>query len=133
MNSMLNKIASVLAFVIGAMAVFAGAKVLIGIDPGYNVINWLPLYNYTMGILTVFATAILLWRKSRWAIPAAITTLGVHAVVMAILQTAYRSSVAPESTQAMTLRLAVWLVVLILEFFYSRGRRVVAGPALSSE
>ena len=42
MNTTLNKIAAILAFGIGAMAVFAGGKVLLGNDPGYYVINWLP-------------------------------------------------------------------------------------------
>ena len=54
MNTTFNKIASVLAFIIGGMAIFAGGKVLLGNDPGYYVINWLPLYNYTIGILTNF-------------------------------------------------------------------------------
>ena len=61
MNTTFNKIASVLAFIIGGMAIFAGGKVLLGNDPGYYVINWLPLYNYTIGILTIFITAILIW------------------------------------------------------------------------
>lgn len=52
------KIASLLAFIIGAMAIFAGGRTLLGADPGYYVINWLLLYNYTLGILTVFVTAI---------------------------------------------------------------------------
>lgn len=35
-NLNLSKIASILAFVIGAMAIFAGGKVLLGIPPGYT-------------------------------------------------------------------------------------------------
>lgn len=65
MKSIFNKIAAVLAFIIGAMAVFAGVQVLLGNDPGYYVINWLPIYNYTAGILTVFITAILIWRGGK--------------------------------------------------------------------
>ena len=57
MNITFNKIASALAFLIGVMAIFAGGQVLLGKDPGYHVINWLVLYNYTIGILTVFTTA----------------------------------------------------------------------------
>ncbi len=41
MKTILTKIASILAFIIGGMAVFAGAQVLLGNDPGYYVINWL--------------------------------------------------------------------------------------------
>jgi uncharacterized protein YxeA len=35
MKSILRKIAAVLALIIGGMAVFAGVKVLLGIDPGF--------------------------------------------------------------------------------------------------
>lgn len=118
----LNRIASVLAFIIGGMAVFAGGKVLLGIDPGYHVINWVPVYNYTMGILTVFITAILLWKNSRLAMPATIGTLSLHAFVMLLLQTVVRDAVASESIQAMTLRLIVWAIILGLMFVRSRQR-----------
>jgi len=74
MNTALNKIAAVLAFIIGAMAVFAGGQVLLGKLPDYYVINWLPVYNYTIGILTVIVTAILLWTNHRLAMPVAIAT-----------------------------------------------------------
>lgn len=120
MNTTLNKIASVLAFIIGGMAIFAGGQVLLGKDPGYYVINWLPLYNYTAGILTVFITAIFIWNNSRIAMPAAIGTFGIHALVMLILQTAYREVVAMDSVVAMTLRLSVWVVILGLMFAQSR-------------
>lgn len=85
MKSILTKIAAVLAFIIGAMAVFAGAQVLLGNDPGYYVINWVPVYNYTAGILTVFITAILIWRGSKLAWFAAITTFSLHTLVMILL------------------------------------------------
>ena len=126
MKTTLTKIASILAFGIGGMAVFAGGKVLLGNDPGYYVINWLPLYNYTMGILTLFVTAVLLWTDSRYAMPAGIGTFGLHAIVMLILQTAYRGIVAPDSIQAMTLRLIVWAVILGLMFARAR-KHVPAG------
>lgn len=120
MKNFLNKIAAVLAFAIGGMAIFAGIQVLLGNDPGYYVINWLPVYNYTAGILTVFITAILIWIGHRLALPVAIATIGLHAAVMAILQLAYRDVVAPDSIQAMTVRLVVWAVILGL---MAAGRR----------
>lgn len=131
MSTTLNKIASVLAFIIGAMAIFAGAKVLIGIDPGYNVINWLPLYNYTMGILTFFITAALLWANSRLSKPIAIGTFSLHSVVMLILQSAYRDVVASESIQAMTIRMFVWAIILTLMFFQWRKNQVATQPLFS--
>jgi hypothetical protein len=120
MSTTLNKIASVLAFLIGGMAIFAGGKVLLGIDPGYYVINWVPVYNYTIGILTVFITAILIWNNSRFARLASVGTFSLHALVMLVLQTLYRDTVAPDSIQAMTLRMIVWAVILGLMYAGSR-------------
>lgn len=114
MKTNLNKIAAVLAFIIGAMAVFAGGQVLLGKLLDYYVINWLPVYNYTAGILTVFVTAILIWNRHRFAMPAAIATFGLHALVMLILQTSYRHVVAIDSIVAMTVRMTVWIIILAL-------------------
>jgi len=116
MKTALTKIASILAFIIGAMAIFAGAQALLGKDPGYYVINWLLLYNYTVGILTVFITAVLIWTNHRFALPAAIGTFSLHALVMLLLLTVYRGVVAPDSLVAMTIRLVVWLIILGLMF-----------------
>ena len=120
MKSILTKIAAVLAFIIGAMAVFAGAQVLLGNDPGYYVINWVPIYNYTAGILTIFITAILIWRASKLAWLAAITTFSLHTLVMIILQTVYRDVVAVDSIRAMTIRMIAWAIILVLMFAQSQ-------------
>jgi hypothetical protein len=120
MKITLNKVASFLAFVIGAMAIFAGGQVLVGKDPGYYVIDWLPLYNYTIGILTVFITALLIWTSNKFAWPAAIATFSIHVIIMLILQTAYRDAVAMDSIVAMTLRLVTWSVILTLMFLQLR-------------
>lgn len=124
MNINLNKIASVLAFIIGAMAVFAGGQVLLGKMPDYYVINWLPVYNYTAGILTVFVTAILIWSRHRLAMPVAIATFVVHALVMLILQTACRDVVAIDSLVAMTVRMAAWIIILALMYVQARRKPV---------
>jgi hypothetical protein len=131
MSLKLNKIAAILAFIIGGMAIFAGGKVLLGSDPGYHVINWLALYNYTIGILTVFITAILIWTNNRLAMPAAIATFSLHTLIMLTLQIAFRNTVAAESIEAMSLRLIVWAVILGLMFVGSR-RRAVPGQAGSA-
>ena len=117
----LNKIASILAFIIGAMAIFAGGQViLLGKEMDYYVINWLLYYNFIMGLITFLVTAILIWKDSRYAMPAAIATFSVHAIVMLILQTAYKDVVAPDSIRAMTVRLVVWVVILALMYFHAR-------------
>jgi len=120
MKTILRKIAAVLAFIIGAMAVFAGAQVLLGNDPGYYVINWVPVYNYTAGILTVFITAILIWRGSKLAWFAAITTFSLHTLVMILLQTVHRDVVAVDSIRAMTIRMIAWAIILVLMYAQSR-------------
>lgn len=126
MKTIFNKIASILAFIIGAMAIFAGIKVLLGNDPGYYVINWLPIYNYTAGILSVVITAIFIWTNHKFAKWMAITTLAAHSLVMIILQTAYRSVVAPDSIMAMTIRITFWGIILTLILVQSR-KRIVPG------
>lgn len=119
----LNRIASVLAFIIGLMAVFAGGKVLLGLLPDYYVISWLPIYNFTMGLVSIFFSAIVIWRNNRFAMPAAIGTFGLHAIVMLILQTAYREVVATDSIVAMTVRLSVWILIIILLFLQQRKNK----------
>lgn len=114
MIPILNKIAAMLAFIIGAMAIFAGGKVLLGILPDYYVIGWLPPYNFTLGILSAFFASVVIWKNHPLTMPLALAIFGSHAVVMLILQTAYRHVVAPDSIAAMTARLATWLVILAL-------------------
>lgn len=122
----LQRIASVLAFIIGAMAVVAGGKVLLGILPDYYVINWLPVYNYTVGILTVLVTSVLIWINHKLAMPVAILTFGIHTLVMLVLQTAYRDVVAMDSVVAMTVRMTAWIVILALMYFGSRRNQTTA-------
>lgn len=45
MKTTINKTASIFAFIIGAMAIFTGGKILLGMPTDYCVINWLLLYN----------------------------------------------------------------------------------------
>jgi len=132
MKTVYNKIASILAFIIGGMAVFAGGKVLLGNNPNYYAINWLPVYNYTIGILTIFVTAILIWVNSKLALPAAIVTFSINALVMLILQTVFRGGVASESIQAMTIRLIVWSIILALMIVQSRKVKTVQISNISS-
>jgi len=123
MKRTLLKIAAVLAFIIGVMAVFAGGQVLLGRDPGYYVIDWLPIYNFAMGVLAVLVAALLIWRGSKWALPAALATLAAHTVVMVVLQTAYSDVVASDSIRAMTIRMVAWLVIVAMLLVQTRRSR----------
>lgn len=111
-----TKIAAVLALIIGAMAIFAGGRVLLGVLPDYYVIDWLPVYNFVVGVVTVFVTAVLLWKGHRLARLAAAVTFSAHALVMIILLVFYQAVVAPDSITAMSVRLVVWAAILSLLF-----------------
>jgi hypothetical protein len=112
MNRSLDKIAALLALVIGAMGVLAGGQVLLGWLPGWNVLSWLPIFNFVVGIVTILLVAPLIWRGSRYALTAALVTFGANAAILVILLTIFRSAVATESLGAMSIRLVVWLVIL---------------------
>jgi len=119
-----NKIAALLALIIGAMAIFAGGQVVfLGKVMDYHVINWLPIYNFSVGVLSFFVTSVLIWKDSAYAKMAAVATFGLHAAIMLILQTAYKGVVAPESIKAMTVRLTVWAIILVLLFLDSRSKK----------
>lgn len=123
----LNMIAAVLAFIIGIMAVFAGGQVLLGVLPDYYIIEWLPIYNFIIGISSAFFTSIVIWKNHRLAMVAAIVTFGLHAVVMVILQTVYQNLVAPDSVMAMTVRLIIWMIILVLMIIQQRKVRPIKG------
>ncbi len=128
MNERRDKIASILALIIGVMAVFAGGGVLLGRDPGYSVIGWLPIYNFATGLFTALITATLIWRRHRLAAPLAAATLGLHTVVMLVLITTYRGTVAPQSLVAMAIRFAVWLAIIALLWMRRKPDRISEMP-----
>lgn len=115
------KAAAIIAWIIGGMAVFVGGRVLLGTLPDYYVIEWLPIYNFIVGVVTVLVTAVLIWRNSRYALPAAIVTLTAHILV---LLTAFRDVVAQDSLVAMVVRSVTWTIILVL---VSGGANKAAG------
>lgn len=115
----MNQIASILAFILGIMSIVAGGKAMRGWNPGYFVLTWLPVYNLVMGILTLIPI-VLIWMNHRYAMIAAICAFGIHAIVLLILFTAFRNTVANQSLAAMIFRLATWIVILALMFIQIR-------------
>jgi cell shape-determining protein MreD len=120
MSSIYRKIAATIAFAIGAMSIVAGSQVVLGKVMDYYVIDWLPIYNLIVGLISVFITAILIWRGSKFAMPAAIATFVSHSAVMVVLQIAYQDVVAPDSIKATTVRIVLWAIILILMIIQSR-------------
>lgn len=125
MNNYFSKAAALLAWLIGAMAIFAGGQVLLGKIPDYYVIDWLPVYNFSMGLFSFLLAAVLIWKNSRFALPVSAAILAVHALVMLILQTGYASVVAPDSTRAMIIRMTAWVIILGLVLLQERAHKRV--------
>jgi hypothetical protein len=119
MSAILTKLPSILAFIIGIMSVIAGGKAMRGWNPGYSVLTWLPVYNFVMGVLTLIP-AVLIWINHRYAMIASIATFGIHAIVLLILFTAFRNTVAYQSLAAIMFRLVVWISILALMYFQAR-------------
>ncbi len=111
------KIAAGLAFMIGAFSIFAGGMAMRGWNPGWSVLKWLPVYNFGMGILTVLIPAILIWKNHPLAFVAAIIFFGIHLIATAILLLAFREVAATQSLLAMSFRLIVWIIILVLMYF----------------
>ncbi len=111
----LNKIASVLALFIGAMSVFAGTKVLLGIDTkDYAILNWLVLYNVIFGVVSII-TAYLIWKNSLLSKKIVVFILVAHSCMVLYLYF-FNESVALESIKAMGFRTSIWIVISLLTF-----------------
>lgn len=115
----LYRIASILAFLVGIMSIVAGGKAMQGWNPGYSVLSWLPVYNFVMGILALIP-AVLLWTNHRYAMNTSIATFGIHVIVLLILLTVFRNTVAYQSLAAMLFRLVIWIAILTLMFIQAR-------------
>ena len=115
------KTATILSFIIGAMAVFIGVRVaFMGQKMPYYVLGWLPVYNLILGALSIFPVTFLIWKKSKFAIPASIATLASHSIVLLILLVAYLGTVSVFSLGAMIFRIIVWIIILRLLLLYKK-------------
>ena len=115
--------AAVIGALFSGVSVWAGTRVLTGLDvPGYVVLPWLVLYNVAAGLVGV-AVGAGLWLVRRWALLASSVLAAAHLSVLIAL-IALRASgaeVANDSLVAMTLRWVVWAVIALLA-------RRAAGP-----
>lgn len=108
-------IQNVLAFVavlFGLVTIFAGARVLLGSDPGYIVFRPLLIYNTVMGIVYV-AAGITAWRNIKQGMYLAAAVFVLNLVVLTAIYFLYTegSSIAVDSLRAMSLRTVVWLAL----------------------
>ncbi len=116
MNAFMTKLPSILALLVSIMSIFAGGMVIRGWRPGYNVLSWLPVYNFAVGLLTLIP-AYLLWVISRYALTASIVIFSLHAIVLVLLFTIFRNTAAFQSFGAMIFRVVTWIAILALLWF----------------
>jgi len=116
-----TKRATILALLIGLMAIIVGARVSI-LNQGmpYYVISWLPVYNLLLGLFSVFPVAYLIWKQSKFAILASVATLASHCIVLFILLVAYLGTVSVFSLGAMIFRIVIWGIILRLLLLHKK-------------
>ena len=109
----LKKIAALLALFIGLMSVFAGSRILLGIDTkDHTILIWLVYYNVIYGFISLFA-AFLIWKNNEKNKALTLFILASHFTVFIILKF-FNSSAASESISAMIFRMTIWALIVVL-------------------
>jgi len=106
---------AIAAVLFGVVTVIAGARVLLGADPGYVV--YLPLlrFNSIMGVVYV-AVGVIAWRNLRLGVYGAAAICVLNLAALGTVSYLYTSNgpIASTSVQAMTLRTIVWLALFLI-------------------
>jgi len=111
--NILKKIAAILALLIGVLSVFAGSKVLFGIDSkDYNVLIWLVSYNVFFGFISII-TAYFIWKGLTKGKNLTLFILTMHFMVFIYLNFISKT-VAIESIKAMIFRAGIWIIIALL-------------------
>jgi|GEM_PF-531629 hypothetical protein len=111
-----DRVASILAVVLGLLSVREGGSVLLGLTkPAYYVIPWLVWYNVAMGAVSVVA-GIGMWMRRAWRINLSVNVLAFHGIVFfgLIGMQQYGQAVAMNSIFAMMFRTFTWIVIYLL-------------------
>ena len=116
-------LATGIAVLFGVATIFAGSRVLLGSDPGYEVFRPLLVYNTAMGV-AYLAAGIAIWRSVNAGRYAAGVIFLLNLLVLVGIVVLYRSggAVAVDSLRAMTLRTVVWLALFIAAAWLARSR-----------
>jgi hypothetical protein len=123
-----DRVAAILAIVLGLISVREGGSVLLGLTtPAYYVLPWLVLYNVAMGVVSVVAGAGM-WQQREWSITLAVNILTLHGIVFLGLigLNQFGQAVAMISIFAMLFRTFTWIVIYSL---LKWKRQSPAGPA----
>ena len=111
-----DRVASILAILIGLLSIREGGAVLLGVTvPDFPVLTWLVWYNVALGFVSV-AAGTGMWLKRSWSLTLALNILAFHAVVFAGLVALYQfgQTVAHRSIFAMMFRTFTWIVIYSL-------------------
>jgi hypothetical protein len=116
-------IVAAVAVLFGVATLFAGGRVLLGADPGYEVFRPLLIYNTAMGVAYV-AAGVTVWRSVHAGRNAAggIFLLNFLVLVAILVIDRMGGAVAVDSLRAMTLRTVVWLVLFLGASWLVRSR-----------
>ena len=117
-------LAAAVAVLFGLATLFAGGRVLLGSDPGYEVFRPLLLYNTAMGV-AYLAAGVTVWRSVKAGRYAAGAIFLLNLLVLVGIVVVFRSggAVAVDSLRAMTLRTVVWLVLFLTVSWLVRARK----------
>ena len=118
-------LAAAIAVVFGVATLFAGSRVLLGSDPGYEVFRPLLMYNTAMGVVYL-AAGITVWRNVNAGRYAAGAIFLLNLLVLVAILVVYRSGggVAVDSLRAMSFRTVVWLFLFLAVSWLGRSRTV---------
>jgi len=117
-------LAAAVAVLFGLATLFAGGRVLLGSDPGYEVFRPLLLYTAAMGV-AYLAAGVTVWRSVKAGRYAAGAIFLLNLLVLVGIVVVFRSggAVAVDSLRAMTLRTVVWLVLFLTVSWLVRARK----------
>ena len=115
------KAVAIAAVLFGVVTMVAGARVLLGADPGYVVYVPLLRFNAIMGVAYA-AVGVVAWRRLRFGVYGAAAIFAANLFALAAIGYLYtrNGAIAATSVQAMTLRTVVWLVFLLALAWSSR-------------
>jgi hypothetical protein len=116
-------IVAAVAVLFGVATLFAGGRVLLGSDPGYEVFRPLLMFNTAMGV-AYLAAGVAVWRSVTVGRNATGAIFLLNLLVLVGILVIYGSggAVAVDSLWAMILRTVVWLVLFLGASWLARSQ-----------
>lgn len=111
-----DRVASILAAMLGLLTIREGGSVLLGLSvPSYPVLPWLVWYNVAVAVVSVIA-GVGMWKRQAWSITLGVNILALHGIVFAGLvgMSYFGQTVARMSIFAMMFRTFTWIVIVSL-------------------